>query len=142
MWMIAGFNAEEIRRARRRQGLVVTPETLAELQPLAAAASPGHLQSLFEIFLRVETEVRQTTFPRMLLELAVLRAVGLEEVDRIETLLAAVGIAGEAIREILMPHRTPAPFTLVVLLGVGEAEHGAGEQPARPGQWRGPRALR
>lgn len=29
LMMIAGFNAEEIRRARRRQGLVVTPETLA-----------------------------------------------------------------------------------------------------------------
>ncbi len=65
----------------------VTPETLAELQPLAAAASPGHLQSLFEIFLRVETEVRTATFPRMLLELAVLRAVRLEEVQEIATLL-------------------------------------------------------
>ena len=67
--------------------LPVTPETLAELQPLAAAASPGHLQSLFEIFLRVETEVRNATFPRMLLELAVLRAVRLEEVQEIATLL-------------------------------------------------------
>ena len=28
LMMIAGFNAEEIRRARRREGLVVTPETL------------------------------------------------------------------------------------------------------------------
>ena len=65
----------------------VTPETLAELRPLAAAASPGHLQSLFEIFLRVETEVRNATFPRMLLELAVLRAVRLEEVQEIATLL-------------------------------------------------------
>jgi DNA polymerase-3 subunit gamma/tau len=65
----------------------VTPETLAELQPLAAAASPGHLQSLFEVFLRVETEVRNATFPRMLLELAVLRAVRLEEVQDIATLL-------------------------------------------------------
>ncbi len=65
----------------------VTPETLAELQPLAAAASPGHLQSLFEIFLRVETEVRNATFPRMLLELAVLRAVRLEEVQEIAALL-------------------------------------------------------
>jgi len=65
----------------------VTRETLAELQPLAAAASPGHLQSLFEIFLRVETEVRNATFPRMLLELAVLRAARLEEVQEIATLL-------------------------------------------------------
>jgi DNA polymerase-3 subunit gamma/tau len=65
-----------------------TPETLSELRRLAATASPGHLQSLFEIFLRVETEVRQATFPRMLLELAVLRAVGLEELEQIETLLA------------------------------------------------------
>ncbi|HEY5999346.1 MAG TPA: DNA polymerase III subunit gamma/tau, partial [bacterium] len=65
-----------------------TAETLAELRRLAAQASPGHLQSLFEIFLRVETEVRQATFPRLLLELAVLRAVGLEELQQIETLLA------------------------------------------------------
>jgi DNA polymerase-3 subunit gamma/tau len=65
----------------------VTPETLAELKPLAAAASPGHLQSLFEIFLRVETEVRNATFPRMLLELAVLRAAHLEELAEIATLL-------------------------------------------------------
>jgi DNA polymerase-3 subunit gamma/tau len=67
--------------------IAVTPETLAELQPLAAAASPGHLQSLFEIFLRVETEVRNATFPRMLLELAVLRATRLEEVQEIATLV-------------------------------------------------------
>jgi DNA polymerase-3 subunit gamma/tau len=67
--------------------IAVTPETLAELQPLAAAASPGHLQSLFEIFLRVETEVRNATFPRMLLELAVLRAARLEEVHEIATLV-------------------------------------------------------
>ena len=65
----------------------VTPETLAELQPLAAAATPGHLQSLFEIFLRIETEVRTATFPRMLLELAVLRAVRLEELQDIAALL-------------------------------------------------------
>lgn len=31
---------------------------------------------------------------------------------------AAIGIAVEALREIVTPHRTPAPFTLVVLLGV------------------------
>jgi cation diffusion facilitator family transporter len=31
---------------------------------------------------------------------------------------AAVGIAFEALREIALPHRTPAPFTLAVLLGV------------------------
>jgi len=65
----------------------VAPGTLAELQPLAATASPGRLQSLFEIFLRVETEVRNATFPRMLLELAVLRAVRLEEVQEIAALL-------------------------------------------------------
>jgi DNA polymerase-3 subunit gamma/tau len=67
--------------------VVATPETLAELQRLAAAASPGHLQSLFEIFLRVETEVRNATFPRMLLELATLRAVRLEELNDIAALL-------------------------------------------------------
>ena len=74
-------NLAVLRAAPEATDLVpVTPETLAELQPLAAAASPGHLQSLFEIFLRVETEVRNATFPRMLLELAVLRAARLEEV--------------------------------------------------------------
>jgi len=31
---------------------------------------------------------------------------------------AGVGIAVEALREIALPHRTPAPFTLVVLVGV------------------------
>lgn len=31
---------------------------------------------------------------------------------------AAIGIAIEAVREILTPHHTPAPFTLVVLVGV------------------------
>ena len=81
-------NLAVLRAAPEATDLVpVTPETLAELQPLAAAASPGHLQSLFEIFLRVETEVRNATFPRMLLELAVLRAVRLEEVQEIATLL-------------------------------------------------------
>ncbi len=81
-------NLAVLRAAPEASGLVpVTPEALAELGPLAAAASPGHLQSLFEIFLRVETEVRNATFPRMLLELAVLRAVRLEEVQEIATLL-------------------------------------------------------
>jgi DNA polymerase-3 subunit gamma/tau len=81
-------NLAVLRAAPEATDLIpVTPETLAELQPLAAAASPGHLQSLFEIFLRVETEVRNATFPRMLLELAVLRAVRLEEVQEIATLL-------------------------------------------------------
>jgi DNA polymerase-3 subunit gamma/tau len=81
-------NLAVLRAAPEATDLIpVTPETLAELQPLAAAASPGHLQSLFEIFLRVETEVRNATFPRMLLELAVLRAVRLEEVQDIATLL-------------------------------------------------------
>jgi len=82
-------NLAVLRAAPEATDLVpVTPETLSELQLLAAAASPGHLQSLFEIFLRVETEVRNATFPRMLLELAVLRAVRLEEVGEIATLLA------------------------------------------------------
>jgi DNA polymerase-3 subunit gamma/tau len=91
----------------------VTPETLAQLQRLAAAASPGHLQSLFEIFLRVETVVRNATFPRMLLELALLRAVRLEEVSEIAALvgrleeferrLAAGEPAGSA------PSAAPAP---------------------------------
>ena len=81
-------NLAVLRAAPAATDLVpVTPETLAELQPLAAAASPGHLQSLFEVFLRVETEVRNATFPRMLLELAVLRATRLEEVQEIATLL-------------------------------------------------------
>jgi len=81
-------NLAVLRAAPEATDLVpVTPETLSELQPLAAAASPGHLQSLFEIFLRVETEVRNATFPRMLLELAVLRAARLEEVQEIATLL-------------------------------------------------------
>ena len=81
-------NLAVLRAAPEATDLVpVTPETLAELQPLAAAASPGRLQSLFEIFLRVETEVRNATFPRMLLELAVLRAVRLEEVQEIAVLL-------------------------------------------------------
>lgn len=31
---------------------------------------------------------------------------------------AAVGIAVEAVREILTPHHTPAPFTLIILVGV------------------------
>ena len=31
---------------------------------------------------------------------------------------AAIGIAVEAVREILTPHHTPAPFTLAVLVGV------------------------
>jgi DNA polymerase-3 subunit gamma/tau len=81
-------NLAVLRAAPEAADLVpVTAETLAELRPLAAAASSGHLQSLFEIFLRVETEVRNATFPRMLLELAVLRAVRLEEVQEIATLL-------------------------------------------------------
>jgi DNA polymerase-3 subunit gamma/tau len=80
-------NLAVLRAAPEAADLVpVTPETLAELRPLATAASPGHLQSLFEIFLRVETEVRNATFPRMLLELAVLRAVRLEELQDIATL--------------------------------------------------------
>jgi DNA polymerase-3 subunit gamma/tau len=65
----------------------VTPETLAALRDLAGAASSGRLQSLFELFLRTESEIRNTTFPRMLLELAVIRAVRLEEVAEIDELL-------------------------------------------------------
>jgi DNA polymerase-3 subunit gamma/tau len=81
-------NLAVLRAAPEATNLIpVTPETLAELLPLAAAASTGHLQSLFEIFLRVETEVRNATFPRMLLELAVLRAVRLEEVQQIAALI-------------------------------------------------------
>jgi DNA polymerase-3 subunit gamma/tau len=114
-------NLAVLRAAPEATDLVpVTPETLAELQPLAAAASPGHLQSLFEIFLRVETEVRNATFPRMLLELAVLRAVRLEELAEIATLLdrleqferrlAAGGCSGPAPGTVVLPE----PFVAAV----------------------------
>ncbi len=81
-------NLAVLRAAPEATDLIpVTAESLAAVQQLAVAASTGRLQSLFEIFLRVETEVRNATFPRMLLELAVLRAVRLEEVGEIEALL-------------------------------------------------------
>jgi DNA polymerase-3 subunit gamma/tau len=125
----------------------VTPETLAELQPLAAAASPGHLQSLFEIFLRVETEVRNATFPRMLLELAVLRAARLEELEEIATLLdrleqferrfAAGGWSEPAPGTIALPEpfvaaapTVPAPPEAPVAPAIAEAP-GAGDLFAR-----------
>jgi DNA polymerase-3 subunit gamma/tau len=64
-----------------------TAETLAVLAGLAETVGAGRLQSLFELFLRTEVEIRGTTFPRMLLELAVIRAARLEEVHDLQELL-------------------------------------------------------
>jgi DNA polymerase-3 subunit gamma/tau len=65
-----------------------TAETVAALRRLAGAVGAGRLQSLFDLFLRAEADLRTTTFPRMVLELAVIRAARLEEVGELRELLA------------------------------------------------------
>jgi DNA polymerase-3 subunit gamma/tau len=96
-----------------------TPETLEALRGLAAGASAGRLQSLFELFLRTESEVRGTTFPRMLLELAVIRAVRLEEVGELRELLARL-------------EEFEARLGAGPGLPAGTEEGGAPEPPPRP----------
>ena len=56
-------------------------------------------------------------------------------------LLAAVGLAIQSVREILLPHHAPAPFTLIVLIVVivvKEFLYRVGD-PARERTWRAPR---
>jgi len=62
-------------------------EGLDELRTLSGPPSLGTLQSLFDIFLRAEGEVRNTSYPRMLLELAVMRAVRMEEIGDLRDLV-------------------------------------------------------
>jgi DNA polymerase-3 subunit gamma/tau len=122
-------NLAVLRAAPAATDLVpVTGETLIALQPLAAATSPGHLQSLFEIFLRVETEVRNATFPRMLLELAVLRAVRLEEVQEIATLFERL----EQFERRLAAGGWSVPAPGAVSLPEAEAPVAAAPAPASP----------
>jgi DNA polymerase-3 subunit gamma/tau len=78
-------------------------EGLDELRALSGPPSLGKLQSLFDIFLRAEGEIRNTSYPRMLLELAVMRAVRMEEigdlrdlVERLEGLESKLPAAGKA----------------------------------------------
>jgi DNA polymerase-3 subunit gamma/tau len=73
--------------------ITASQEGLAEFRRLSETASLGRLQSLFDIFLAAEAGMRATSYPRMLLELTILRAVRLEEVadlhqlmERLETL--------------------------------------------------------
>ncbi len=70
------------------EDLVATSrEGLEALKQMAQGAGLGRIQSLFDIFLRAESDIRGTAYPRMLLELAVLRAVRLEEVEQLRDLV-------------------------------------------------------
>jgi DNA polymerase-3 subunit gamma/tau len=68
--------------------VTATREGMEELRRLSGPASLGRLQSLFDIFLSAEGGMRNTSYPRMLLELTVLRAVRLEEVEDLREMLA------------------------------------------------------
>jgi DNA polymerase-3 subunit gamma/tau len=57
------------------------------LAALAGSVTMGRIQSLFDIFMKAEGEIRSTSFPRMLLELAVLKAVRVEELEELRELV-------------------------------------------------------
>jgi len=60
---------------------------LESLRTLADSASLGRIHALFDIFLQAEEQIRSASFPRMLLELAVLKAVRVEEVEELRGLV-------------------------------------------------------
>jgi DNA polymerase-3 subunit gamma/tau len=84
--------------------ITATREGLEKLRRLSEPASLGRLQSLFDIFLSAEGGMRSTTYPRMLLELTILRAVRLEEVGDLREMLEKLEAMGKQ-----APAAVPAP---------------------------------
>ena len=70
-------------------------EGTRQLRRLAGSAGPGRIQSLFDIFLRAEGDIRSTAHPRILLELAILRAVRVEEVEELRQLVERLEALGK-----------------------------------------------
>jgi DNA polymerase-3 subunit gamma/tau len=69
-------------------------EGIEQLRRLAGSGGPGRIQSLFDIFLRAEGEIRTTAHPRLLLELAILRSVRVEEVEDLRRLVERLEALG------------------------------------------------
>ena len=84
--------------------ITVSQEGLEELRRLSEPASLGRIQSLFDIFLTAEGGMRNTSYPRMFLELTILRAVRLEEVADLREMLEKL----EAMEK-RAPAAVPAP---------------------------------
>ncbi len=70
-------------------------EGIQELRRLAGSAGSGRIQSLFDIFLRAEGDIRSTSHPRILLELAILKSVRVEEVEDLRRLVERLEALGE-----------------------------------------------
>jgi DNA polymerase-3 subunit gamma/tau len=91
-------------------------EGTRQLRLLAGSAGSGRIQSLFDIFLRAEGDIRSTAHPRILLELAILRAVRVEEVEELRRLVERLEALGK---------KFPAA-------SVGTAASGREESPPTP----------
>jgi DNA polymerase-3 subunit gamma/tau len=70
-------------------------EGIQELRRLAGSAGSGRIQSLFDIFLRAEGDIRSTSHPRILLELAILKSVRVEEVEDLRRLVERLEALGD-----------------------------------------------
>lgn len=97
----------------------VVPEERERLKPLAAAFSEEDLLRVFEVFTKLEQDMRLAQDPRVTLELALMKAAQLQRlmpfaelVDRLERMAGGAPLPPRAAAPAPMPQpaRTPAPM--------------------------------
>lgn len=121
--------------------LELSEAELAELATLAKGQSPGELQRHLTLLLKAETEMAHASFPRLVLEMALMKMATLRPAIPVQELLrrlaALEGMAPAAARpqaagSVDRPETRPAPRPVAAAPAAPAAAREATGSPARP----------